>query len=291
MIPSFIVTFRETLEAALVIGIVLSYLGKVNQTRFKPVVYSGTFCGIAASVIGALLFAKLAGGFSGAAEQIFEGITMLVGAALLTTMILWMMKQKHIAIDLENKVAYELTKTHAFGLFALVFIAILREGIETVIFLKAAGSVSTGNSIVGAIGGILSAIILSYGLFMGAKKINIKRFFNITSIILILFAGGLVAHGVHELQEAGIIPIVVEHIWDMNPTVLSDGRFPLLHEKGMIGSIFKSLFGYNGNPSLIEVLSYVAYMLLVWQIWRRIDRNSKKDYKISNRKMTQYAHS
>jgi hypothetical protein len=76
----------------------------------------------------------------------------------------------------------------------------------------------------------------------------------------------------------------------MNPTVLSDGRFPLLHEKGMIGSIFKSLFGYNGNPTLIEILSYVAYMLLVWQIWRRINANNKMGCKISDTKTTQYAH-
>ena len=182
MIPSFIITFRETLEAALVIGIVLSYLAKVNQARYRGVVYSGTFCGIVASILGAILFLKIAGGFSGPAEKIFEGITMLVGAALLTTMILWMMKQKHIAAELENRVAYELTKTHALGLFSLVFVAILREGIETVIFMKAASSSSTGNSMVGAIFGIFVAILLSYGLFIGAKRIDIKRFFNITSV-------------------------------------------------------------------------------------------------------------
>jgi len=278
MIASFVVTFRETLEAALVIGIVLSYLGKVNQTQYRSVVYSGTFFGIIASIFGAILFLAIAGGFSGTTEQIFEGITMLVGAALLTTMILWMMKQKHIAVDLENKVAYELTKKHAFGLFSLVFIAIFREGIETVIFLKAASSVSTKNSMPGAIAGILIAIILSYALFLGAKRINIKRFFNITSVVLILFAAGLVAHGVHELQEAGLVPIVIEHVWNINPSALSDDSFPVLHEKGLIGSIFKSLFGYNGNPSLIEVFSYIAYVLLVWQVWRRIDKYRNMDH-------------
>jgi high-affinity iron transporter len=290
MIPSFIITFRETLEAALVIGIVLSYLLKVNQTRYRTVVYSGTACGIIASILGAILFLKLAGGFSGSTEKIFEGITMLIGAGLLTTMILWMMKQKHITAELENRVAYELTKTHVLGLFSLVFVAILREGIETVIFLKAASSVSTGNSMMGAILGIFVAILLSYGLFIGAKRINIKLFFNITSLLLILFAAGLVAHGIHELQEARIIPIVVEHIWDINPSVLSEGQYPALHEKGVIGGIFKSLFGYNGNPSLIELFSYIAYIILVWQLWRKINTNKKSEVKITNGKMTQYAH-
>ncbi|MCK5194637.1 MAG: FTR1 family protein, partial [Desulfobulbaceae bacterium] len=92
MIPSFIITFRETLEAALVVGIVLSYLYRVKQTKHNNVVYAGIFSGLVASIIGAVLFTKLAGGFTGRAEEIFEGITMLIGALLLTTMILWMMK-------------------------------------------------------------------------------------------------------------------------------------------------------------------------------------------------------
>ena len=200
MLPSFIITFREVLEAALVVGIILSYLVRVKQTKYNTVVYAGVISGIVASIIGAVLFTKLAGGFTGSAEEIFEGITMLVGAALLTTMILWMMRQKHIAKELENRVATELTEAHKFGIFSLVFVAILREGIETVIFLRAATLVSTGNAMIGALTGIIAAVLLGYAIFLGSMKINIKRFFNITSMLLILFAAGLVAHGVHELQ-------------------------------------------------------------------------------------------
>jgi len=103
-------------------------------------------------------------------------------------------------------------------------------------------------------------------------KINIKRFFTITSILLILFAAGLVAHGVHELQEATVIPTVIEHLWEMNPPANLDGTYPILHEKGYIGSILKGLFGYNGNPSLIEVLSYFLYLVVVFLLWRNIER-------------------
>jgi len=272
MIPSFIITFREALEAALVVGIVLSYLVRTRQTQYNNVVYLGVVSGIVASIIGAILFTTIAGGFAGKAEKIFEGITMLVGALLLTTMILWMMKQKQIARELEHRVASELTKTHRFGLCLLVFTAVLREGIETVIFLSAASFVSSNNSIIGALAGITAAILLGYAIFLGSKKINIKKFFNITSILLILFAAGLVAHGIHELQEAKIIPTIIEHIWDINPSVAPDGAYPLLHEKGYIGSILESLFGYNANPSLIEVLSYIAYLLSVFALWKRIER-------------------
>lgn len=278
MIPSFIITFREVLEAALVVGIVLSYLVRTRQTQYNNIVYLGVASGIVASIIGAVLFSTLAGGFTGRAEKIFEGITMLVGAFLLTTMILWMMKQKHVAQELEHRVATELTKRHKFGLCLLVFVAILREGIETVIFLNAASFVAANNSIFAALAGIVAAILLGYAIFLGSMKINIKKFFNITSIILILFAAGLVAHGMHELQEAKIITTVIEHVWDINPPINPDGSYPILHEKGYMGSILQSLFGYNGNPSLIEVLSYIVYLAFVVVLWKRVERVKLKPY-------------
>ena len=278
MIPSFIITFREVLEAALVVGIVLSYLVRTKQTQYNNIVYLGVASGIVASIIGAVIFSTLAGGFTGRAEKIFEGITMLVGAFLLTTMILWMMKQKHVAQELEHRVATELTKRHKFGLCLLVFVAILREGIETIIFLNAASFVAANNSIFAALAGIVAAILLGYAIFLGSMKINIKKFFNITSIILIFFAAGLVAHGMHELQEAKIITTVIEHVWDINPPINPDGSYPILHEKGYMGSILQSLFGYNGNPSLIEVLSYIVYLAFVVVLWKRVERVKLKPY-------------
>lgn len=279
MIAGFIITFREILEAALIVGIILSYLVRTHQTQYKKTVLWGTLSGIGASILGAFLFSKFAGGFSGRTEEIFEGITMLVGAALLTTMILWMMKQKHIAQELEQKVASELqADTRGLGLFLLVFVAILREGIETVIFLSSASFSAGDSTIIGAIAGIIFAIAVGYALFIGALNINLKRFFNLTSILLILFAAGLVAHGVHELQEAGVIPIIIEHVWDINPPINPDGTYPPLHEKGVIGELLKGLFGYNGNPSLLEVLSYLGYLTLVLLLWRKEERGHRKQY-------------
>jgi high-affinity iron transporter len=275
MIAEFIITFRETLEAALIIGIILSYLYKTKQSKYNSVVYIGIVFGILASIVGAFLFNILAGGFEGRAEQIFEGITMFIGAILLTTMILWMMKQKHIAKELEQKVSLKIDSAKRFGLFFLVFISILREGIETVIFLGATSFVSANSTMFGAITGFLAAIFLGYAIFVGSMKINLRKFFNITSILLILFATGLVAHGVHELQEASIIPTIIENLWDINPPINADGTYPLLHEKGYIGSILKGLFGYNGNPSLIEVLSYLIYILVVIFLWKNIEKVHK----------------
>ena len=275
MLSEFIITFRETLEVALIVGIILSYLTKTKETRYNPVVYVGLVAGLVASVIGAILFNTLAGGFEGAAEQIFEGITMLLGAIMLTTMILWMMKQGKIAEKLEAQVAVHLSTAQRFDLFLLVFLAVLREGIETVIFLNAAAIATGGNSLLGATLGIGAAVVLGYLIFVAAVRVPLKKYFTVTSVLLLLFAAGLVAHGVHEFEEAGVLPIIVEHVWDINPALNLDGSYPALHEKGLIGEFLKGLFGYNGNPSLLEVFSYVVYLIVLGFAWKRI--MAKKD--------------
>lgn len=270
---SFLITFRETLEAGLVVGIVLGYLSKIGQTDHNRYVYYGIAVALLASVGGAVAFEVLAGGFEGRAEEIFEGVVMLIGAALLTTMILWMMQQKQIAQEIQQKVAAQVAQAHKMGLFLLVFFAVLREGIETVIFLGAAGA-SQAHSLPGALLGVASAILLAYLLFSGAKRVNVKTFFNVTSVLLILFAAGLVAHGVHELQEAHLLPVLAGELWDINPEPYPDGRLPPLHENGSIGVFLKAMFGYNGNPSLLEVLCYLAYLASVALLWRRSARSA-----------------
>ncbi len=149
------------------------------------------------------------------------------------------------------------------------FIITFREA--TVIFLGASSFVSADNNLLGALLGIVVAILVGSLVFFGSMKVNLKIFFNATSILLIFFAAGLVAHGVHELQEAQLIPTAVEHVWDINPPANGDNSYPLLHEKGCIGSLFKGLFGYNGNPSLVEVLSYAAYLALAIMLWKRMN--------------------
>jgi high-affinity iron transporter len=276
VIASFIITFRETLEAALVVGIVLSYLVNTQRTQHNKVVYLGVASAIVVSLIGAYLFNVLAGGFEGRAEQIFEGASMLFAVIMLTYMILWMMNQKHIATELHQKVEIELNEQHKVGLFLVVFASVLREGIETVIFLGATTFVSAGqNNILGALLGIATAIIIAYFIFIAGKKINIKIFFNVTSVFLILFAAGLVSSSIHEFQEAGILPEAIEHVWNINTQVNSDGTFPLMHQEGSIGSILNSLVGYDASPSLLQFIGYLAYISLIMISWINIRRIHK----------------
>jgi len=270
MIESFLVTSRETLEASLVIGIVLAYLNSTNSHNYKKTVYYGIVLGILASILSAVIFTVFAGGFEGKTEKIFEGTTMIIGAFLLTTMILWMMKQRHIAKDIEGKVEKHLIGHQPLfshlGIFMIIFIAIIREGIETVIFLNAINYASGINFIGGTLG-ILSAIIVGYLFFISTKKINLKRLFNISSILLIMFAAGLVANGVHEFEEAGVVSGIISPLFNINH---------ILDENGVAGSFMKGLFGYNENPSLLEVIAYVSYLGVIFYLYRRIEISKVK---------------
>jgi len=178
------------------------------------------------------------------------------------------MQQRHIAKEIEGKVERHLLSSRPLfshlGIFMIIFIAIIREGVETVIFLNAINYANGINFIGGSLG-ILAAIVVGYLFFISTRKINLKRLFNVSSILLILFAAGLVAHGIHEFEEAGVLNPIVENVWDINHIV---------DEKGIFGSFLKGLFGYNGNPSLLEVISYAAYLALIFILYRRIEKSN-----------------
>jgi len=204
-------------------------------------------------------------GFSleGRAEQVFEGLAMLFAAGILTWMIFWMNRQgRCIQADLEREVEQAAGKSGNWAIFSLAFLAVFREGIELSLFLTAAAFTATaGATLTGAVLGLGLAVVAGWLLFATTTRLSIQAFFRVTSILLIFFAAGLVAHGVHELNEAGLIPSVIEHVWDLNP---------VLDEKSGVGQVLKALFGYNGNPSLTEVIAYVGYWVIVLLALRRV---------------------
>ncbi|MGB2774191.1 MAG: FTR1 family protein [Anaerolineae bacterium] len=256
MLPAFLLALREGLEAALIVGIVLGALRKLGHSRQQGSVWQGVVAAVAVSLVAALLLYAVGLELEGAAEQIFEGVTMLLAAGILTWMIFWMQTQgRRINRELETGVRQAVSgmggnKGH-WALFSVAFIAVLREGIETALFLTATTFTAGGQAtLLGALLGLSAAAALGYILFATTRQLNVKRFFQVTSVLLILFAAGLVAHSIHEFNEVGWIPAVVEHLWDTNG---------LLDENSGLGLILKALFGYNGNPSLTEVLGYVVY--------------------------------
>lgn len=251
MTGSFLITLREGLEAALVIGIILGYLYKTGQQALNRQVYLGAACAVAASILTAYVFETLLGGFE-KHEELFEGIFMLVAVGILTPMIVWMNKNsRNIKSNLERQINSALTGKQLIGLTALSFLAVYREGVETVLFMEASVlSASPGQALAGGLLGITAAIFTAAVIFKGTARLNLGTFFKVTGLILVFFAAGLTAHGLHELQEAGIIPAIIDHVWNTNG---------FINEKGVVGSFLKTLVGYNGDPSLVEVLGWVIY--------------------------------
>jgi len=259
MIASFLITLREGIEAALIVAIVLSYLNKVGAKALLRPVYTGVLAGVLASIVAGSLFLLLSVEFEGTGEQIFEGVTMSIAAIVLTTMIFWMRdNSRAYSEDLKKKVQAALSSKETLGLTALVFVSILREGIETVLFLGSASFTTSGvQTIVGGSAGLIVAIVVGLAIIKYSVKWNLKTFFNVTGVFLILFAAGLVARGLGEFQEAGLVPGVVAHVWDTGGFI-SDGSD--------LGQALSALFGYTAAPSLTQILGYVGYWVFV-AIW------------------------
>ena len=256
MLASFLLSLREGLEAALIIGIVLGVLVKLKRTEMNGVVWRGVGLAALLSVLSAIALNLLGMEFEGKGEEIFEGVAMLLAAGVLTWMILWM---KNHGSTLKSEIE-EQTNQAALGkgqkaLFALAFLAVFREGIELALFLLAARLTSSPlQTVSGALLGLIGAVVLGWILFTSTMKLSLHKFFSMTNILLIIFAAGLVGLGVHEFNESGIIPSVIEHVWDVNG---------ILSDKSEVGLLLKALVGYNGNPSLTEVGAYISYLAVL----------------------------
>ncbi|MCX9083810.1 MAG: FTR1 family protein [Candidatus Methanoperedens sp.] len=264
MFASFLITFREALEAALIIGIIAAYVAKIGRKDLNRYINIGVIVALIASLAVALVFKTVYGELEGTAEQLFEGAAALAAAVVLTYMILWMANNsRQVKGEMQEKIDLSISKGQTFGIAALSFIAVFREGVETVLFLGTLAINDPVDTIFGFIVGVSAVIALSFIMFKGMFRLDVSKFFRYTSVLLILFSAGLVATGVHEFNEAGIIPEGIANVWDLNPPPNPDGTYPPLHEKGLIGASLKALMGYNGNPSLTEVMAYLGYWIII----------------------------
>lgn len=256
MIPSFLLSLREGLEAALIVGIVLGALRQIRRTELAASVWWGVAVASAVSLACASLLTWLGLSLSEPYEQIFEGTTMFLAAGILTWMIFWMSRQAaSLKGDLEAGVRQAVMQ-NGRALFLLAFIAVAREGIELALFLAASAFASDAvQTIFGALLGLFVSVLLGWSLFASTLKLDLRRFFQVTGGLLILFAAGLFARGFHEFIEIGWLPALVERVWDLSP---------LLSETSLPGEVLKALFGYNPSPALLEVFAYLGYFAAVF---------------------------
>ncbi len=245
MLAAFVISLRESAEALLVLSIIYAYLSKTSNTsKFIPVL----FASLIAVLISIGIFFAL-GFFSSLLTdyylELFEGVTMMFAAFLITTFILWMKGRKE-HLELKKKLAPNL-----IVLSFLSFISTLREGIETSIFLFGL-SLKGEEILIPSIFGIVVATVIFYLTSKKLISLDLKLFFNLTGALLIVFSAGLIARGIGELQEVGWLPTFVEEIWN------AEG---VLSEESFFGSFLKTFVGYDSTPSLLQAVAYFSYLI------------------------------
>jgi high-affinity iron transporter len=263
---AFLVALREGIEAALIISILLAYLKQIGAEDRRNLVWWGTGLAVIASVlVGTAIF--MAGAeFEGKAEEVFEGLVTLTAVGVLTWMIFWMRRQgARVKSELQERVDTALL-TGGFALAALAFVAVLREGVETALFIFAAAqgtavdSGGVGAQVLGAVLGLTIAVGLGVLLYRGGLKLNLRSFFRVTGLLLIVVAAGLFAFALHELQEAGWLPMLAGTAFDISGTLPDDSG---------VGGILRAIFGYQANPTWLEIVGWLAYLVVVGGLFLR----------------------
>ena len=219
MLEAFIVTLREGVEAALIVGITLAYLSKINRPELRKSVYAALACAFVGSLGVAALLSRTHWN-----QDIFEGWVMLAAAFFVVTMIVFMMKTgRKMKGEIEGKVGLLAGRNAWFGLFAFVFLMVLREGVETVLILSAVSLNSTELfSFMGTFLGVVAAVVFGVMFVKGSVRINLQKFFRVTTVILFFVAAQLVISGLHELSENGVLPSSKTEMAIIGPIVRND---------------------------------------------------------------------
>lgn len=256
MAYSLLVTWREGLEAGLIIAIVLSYLARIDQRRYWLHIWLGAASAFGGSLAVGLVLEATATSLSGTALEAFEGSAMLLAVLVLTSMIFWMKRQAaSIGAHLRQRVELALRSGSALALALLAFTAVGREGLETVLFLFAGSSTAQSGLLfwVGAGVGLALAAALAWLFYLGAARVPLRAFFNVTGVLLIILAAGLLVNGLKDLHEVRVIPSLGPHVWD---------TYDIIADNSSLGRFLSTILGYDSSPYLGLVVAYVAYLVL-----------------------------
>ena len=256
MLATFLIMFREGVEAALIVGIIASYLKQTGRTYLMKAVWLGVVLATLLCLAVAIIFQTTSGDFPQQEQELFASVISFVAVGILTWMVFWMRRAaRSIKGELQSQVEAAIQSGDKWGL-ALVgmsFFAVLREGLETVVFLLASFQQNLGFQVpLGALLGYAAAIAVGAGIYQGGIRINLKRFFQWTGAFIILVAAGLLASAVRAAHEAGI--------WNLFQTAVFDAS-ETLPNHSLLGSILAGIFGYNDAPSVSEVVAYFGYLI------------------------------
>jgi high-affinity iron transporter len=262
VLANVLIGLREGLEAGLVVGILVAYLRKIGRTDVLPRLWIGVAAAITLSlgVGAALTFGPY--GLSFQAQEILGGALSIVAVGMVTWMTFWMARHaRGLVTELRAGVDRAVTGS-AFALVALGVVSVGREGVETALFVWAsvnAGADATLGTI-GAVVGILVSVVISYLIYRGLVRINLSRFFFWTGVFLIAVAAGVLAYGVHDLQEAGVIPGV---------TVVAFSLAGLVPATSWYGAALAGIFNFTPEPTVVQVIVWVAYIAITLPLFLR----------------------
>jgi high-affinity iron transporter len=256
MLATFFLMLREGLEAALIVGIVSAYLVKIGRRDALPKVATGVGAALALSIGIGLGVSLTIQSLPLVVKETLEGVAAVLAVGVLTWMLFWMRRQgRALKGELEHGVDLAISDGTTWAMVGLAFVAVIREGVETVLFLIPILSFNgTGPDI--AIGGVLGLVVAAafgWAIFVAGVRVNLRRFFTVTGTVLIFVAAGLVAFAIAEFGEAGLF-LNSGAAFDLNG---------VLPDNGPIGSVLRGLFGYRSAPTPLELLGYVAYLLPV----------------------------
>ncbi len=251
MAAGYLLALREGLEAALIVGLLLGALRRTLHPEMRAAVWLGVGLAIGLSLLLGLALVLFGAELEGRAEQVFEGVMLTLAVTVLSWVVIWMQAQR-AAAHIEDGIRKAASAGQRWAVFLTAFIAVGREGLETGLFVAAAAFASeTRLAVVGAALGLLTAAVVGAGLYFATLRLDLRRFFAVTSLLLILFAAGLLGHAVHEFNELGWIRPGIEPLWDLSRSLGTDSTL------GQVGAI---LLGYDPTPSLSQVVAYVGYL-------------------------------
>jgi high-affinity iron transporter len=258
MIANYLIGLREGLEAALVVSILIAYVVKSDRRQLLPRIWLGVGIAIGISLLFGAILTFGPKGLTFEAQEAIGGVLSIVAVVFVTWMIFWMARAaRGISGELRSQID-KAAEGSGWRLVVVAMLAVGREGLETALFLWAAtqattrGTSSTAAPLIGAALGIATAVLLGYLMYRGALRINLTRFFTWTGAFLILVAGGVLSYGVHDLQEAGILPGLDDLAFDVSAAVPPTSWY---------GTLLKGVFNFSPATTWLEAVVWVGYVV------------------------------
>jgi high-affinity iron transporter len=261
LLATLVIFLREGVEASMIIAILLAYLNRIGRRDHFRDIFAGVGAALVLATAGGVLAYDTIRSYDGSRVQtIFETVTYLLAVAVLTYMTFWMRRHaRSISTELRARTDAALDSRARWGLGLLAFQAVGREGLETVIFtLAIVFSASAAGALSGALIGLACSLVIAFMIYKAGHKMNLGRFFTVIGVLLMVFAAGLLADSIQNLQELGWLPVLTTPLWH---------SARLLSEDSAIGDVLHSFFGYSDAPTPLQLVGYVAYLAVAVAVY------------------------